>query len=469
MKLRLKVATVLGAIASVITLGVSNHVTPAAQIAIPVRPPLSALGDQLFHDTTLSEPAGMACVTCHDPSTGFSYPESDVNDQMGPVPGIIQGRFGNRKPPSAAYAPYLLSGTPTYDPNVQAFTGGLFWDGRAPDAVVQAKAPFLNPNEMNNLVHGLGSPTLVVLKIRYGPSGPLFKAVFGNLVFSLPPEQIYPLVASAIAAYEKSAAVSPFSSKYDAYLAGKATLTDQEMLGLRLATGTWTGRPGGLSFPVSAHCMDCHGISRDLSKAPDLWTNSCYANLGVPKNQNNPYYTMTNQSNPGFNPLGAQFIDYGLGDYLYPLLGKPVADLAENDPLQIDGTFKAPSLRNVDKRPYPGFVKAYMHNGVFKSLKQVVHFYNTRNLTTMAGEVIDFTQPDPYANLVGTPLWPTPEWASPVSLINPTGKINGPNIGGMGSEQVGNLRLSPSAEDAIVAFLQTLSDGYFKPGPTKAP
>jgi cytochrome c peroxidase len=41
------------------------------------------------------------------------------------------------------------------------------------------------------------------------------------------------------------------------------------------------------------------------------------------------------------------------------------------------GKYETPTLRNVDKSPRPDFVKAYMHNGYLKSLKEVVHFYNT--------------------------------------------------------------------------------------------
>jgi cytochrome c peroxidase len=115
-------------------------------------------------------------------------------------------------------------------------------------------------------------------------------------------------------------------------------------------------------------------------------------------------------------------------------------------------------------------VKNYMHNGFFKSLKQVVHFYNTRNLTSYPGEVIDFTQPNPYANLKGTPLWPQPEVPSPVTLTNPTGAPPLPSgvtppAGTNGYGQIGNLGLTPQQEDDVVAFLATLSDGYTKPNP----
>jgi len=44
------------------------------------------------------------------------------------------------------------------------------------------------------------------------------------------------------------------------------------------------------------------------------------------------------------------------------------------------GRFQVPTLRNVDKRPYPEFVKSYGHNGYFRSLKEIVHFYNARDV-----------------------------------------------------------------------------------------
>jgi cytochrome c peroxidase len=213
-----------------------------------------------------------------------------------------------------------------------------------------------------------------------------------------------------------------------------------------------------------AQCVLCHGIPDDPSQGPDLWTNTCYANVGVPRNPDNPYYTETNsRTDPaGYNPLGYDFVDIGLGDYLYPEMGLPSGNEGpgnngQGDFLAINGAFKAPTLRNVDLRPYSGFVKAYFHNGVFKDLKTVVHFYNTRNLTTKPGEVIDFTQPNPYANLEGTPLFPEPEYPSPVTLQNPQG------LPGSSAAQVGNLGLTDQEENDIVAFLQTLSDG-FQPG-----
>ncbi|MEI8281967.1 MAG: cytochrome c peroxidase [Armatimonadota bacterium] len=359
-----------------------------------------ALGRELFRDKTLSNPVGQACISCHDPSTGFTFPDSNVNKTSGMAPGAVQGRYGNRKPPSIAYAPFMKKGIPYYDNKAVAWVGGLFWDGRARNAFDQVRFPFYNPNEMNNQVHNVGRPDVVANKLRSGPLANLFKKAYGPNVFSLIPEKIFDKVAEAIVAYEASPEVSPFTSKYDAYLEGKADLTPDELLGLRLTTGTLRGRPGGFPFRKSAHCMDCHGESTDLHKGPDLWTNSCYANLGVPRNNASPYFKMTDrQGNPdGYNAQGDQYIDLGMAGFLYPYYGWSPRKPHGPDPLQLIGTFRAPTLRNVDKRPYPDFVKSYMHNGYFKSLKDVVHFYNARNLTDSMGELIDYTKPDPYGS-----------------------------------------------------------------------
>jgi cytochrome c peroxidase len=422
------------------------------------------LGQLLFFETNLSTPAGQSCGSCHSPGAGFTFPTSSINEKYGVATGAVQGRFGFRSVPTVAYASFIAMGPPQYDPALTAFVGGLFWDGRATDLANQATFPFQNPNEMNDLVHNLGSPALVVQLLQRTPEARLFTEVFGPEIFSQPTSVVFNDLTVAIAAYEQSEQVSPFSSKYDAYIAGRTQFTAAELDGLRLVTGSWSGRPGGPPYKKMAQCVLCHGIPDDPSQGPDLWTNTCYANVGVPRNPDNPYYTETNsRTDPaGYNPLGYDFVDIGLGDYLYPEMGLPSGNEGpgnngQGDFLAINGAFKAPTLRNVDLRPYSGFVKAYFHNGVFKDLKTVVHFYNTRNLTTKPGEVIDFTQPNPYANLEGTPLFPEPEYPSPVTLQNPQG------LPGSSAAQVGNLGLTNQEENDIVAFLQTLSDG-FQPG-----
>ena len=129
-----------------------------------------------------------------------------------------------------------------------------------------------------------------------------------------------------------------------------------------------------------------------------------------------------------FNPLGAAFVDPGLGGIL----------LTRNDFLQLQrenyGMFKVPTLRNVDKKPSADFIKAYSHNGYFKSLKEIVHFYNTRDVLPVCGFE---------GSREGVNCWPLPELA-----------LN------MNTKEIGNLRLTDEEEDAIVAFLKTLSDGF---------
>jgi cytochrome c peroxidase len=91
----------------------------------------------------------------------------------------------------------------------------------------------------------------------------------------------------------------------------------------------------------------------------------------------------------------------------------------------------------VDLRPYPGFVKAFGHNGYFKSLKRIVHFYNTRDvLPPCPSDMAD--RQAKQAN-----CWPQPEVADNVNI-----------------DELGNLGLTDAEEDAIVSFMETLSDGY---------
>jgi len=89
----------------------------------------------------------------------------------------------------------------------------------------------------------------------------------------------------------------------------------------------------------------------------------------------------------------------------------------------------------VDKRPNDHFVKAYSHNGYFKSLEQIVHFYNTRDVLARCESI---NKPKPGVN-----CWPAPEVPENVNKT-----------------ELGNLGLTRGEEAAIVAFLKTLSDGY---------
>ncbi len=347
---------------------VENDLTPQEQ-----------LGRFLFHDTNLSNPPGQACVSCHDPQVGFTGPDQGANAAGAVYEGAEPGRYGNRKPPSAAYA-----GNSPVLHYQNTWMGGMFWDGRATGQTLndplaeQAQGPFLNPLEQN-----MSSAQDVIDKVIASSYSDLFTEVCTDSA------RYYECIGRSIAAYERSTEVSPFSSKYDYSLKGQAKLSAREKQGLALFNG-------------KARCAGCH--------APPLFTDYTYENIGVPRNPLNPFY-----NEPDWNPLGENWIDEGLGGFL-----KSGGDSNYQQEL---GKQKVPTLRNVDRRPNKNFVKAYAHNGYFKSLQEIVHFYNTRDIPD-AG-------------------WPLPEVAENINATD-----------------MGNLGLSHSEELAVVAFLKTLSDGY---------
>jgi cytochrome c peroxidase len=104
-----------------------------------------------------------------------------------------------------------------------------------------------------------------------------------------------------------------------------------------------------------------------------------------------PYYAEQQPDARGYaaNPAGSGYVDAGVGGFLSErdLLSHPSGVDARWHPLTADNMarFQVPTLRNVDKRPYPNFVKAHGHNGYFKSLKSIVHFYNTRDVLRRCG------------------------------------------------------------------------------------
>ena len=339
------------------------------------------LGKCIFFDEQLSEPKGQACSACHFPEAGFNG-VGDVNIAV--YEGAVSGRYGFRNPQSSAYASF--SPPFQYDKVKRAYVGGQFWDGRAKDLVEQAKGPFLNPVEQNN-----PSGEEVARKVCQSSYADLFKEVYGMDACDNP-SAAFDLIADAIAAYEASIESNRFSSKYDCYLkdSKKYPLSEQEASGLKL-------------FNTKGTCFSCHSSKAGPYSDKPLFTDFTYDNLGLPKNPDNPWYNMPSS----INPAGKDFIDYGLGS--------TVNDPAEN------GKFKVPTLRNIAVAP------PYGHNGIFKTLKEIVHFYNTAALPGM---------------------WPPPEVPE---NVNRTG--------------IGNLGLTEEEEDALVAFLQTLTDGYTPPSP----
>jgi len=313
------------------------------------------VGKLIFFDKNLSDPPGQACAACHGPEVGWTGPEFSINIDGGVYQGAVPGRFGNAKPPSAAYA-----GDSPVLSNVKdvGWVGGMFWDGRANGQKLgdplaeQAQGPFLNPLEQNN-----ADAQAVCLKVKKAPYAPMFNAAWGpnSLDCEKDVAGTYERIARSIAAFERSSEVSAYTSKYDAYLMEGVKLTSQEQKGLEL-------------FEGKAKCATCH-VSRSADGRPPTFTDYSYDNLGVPKNPMNPFYNELK-----YNPDGAKWVDLGLGGYLKAAGSKP-----EEYQLEL-GKHKVPTLRNVDKRASPDIVKAFGHNGYFKSLEQVVHFYNTRDV-----------------------------------------------------------------------------------------
>ena len=234
--------------------------------------PIEELGKQLFFDK-IASPDNMSCADCHIPEVGFTGPTSEINAHGAVYPGAVEQRFGNRKPPSAAYAtssPVLF-----FDEEEGIFVGGNFWDGRATGELLdnpaadQALAPFLNPVEQNN-----ASKEAVLEQVPKSNYAKLWEEVWEESISVETPldvEKNFNRIGLAIAAYEGSAEVNQFSSKYDLVMAGETKFTEEEDLGYDLFIG-------------KALCSECH--------PEPLFTDFTYDNLGVPRNPENPYYYM---------------------------------------------------------------------------------------------------------------------------------------------------------------------------------
>jgi len=370
------------------------------------------------------------------------------------------------------------------------FYGGNFWDMRAGGirlenpASEQAQGPPTNPVEMGNL-----DIATYVYKISISQEAPFFEAFWGkgslsSINFPQPDTANFaaipgpapspdPLLAKmsqadqnlviaafdhaaqSTAAYEAGPEVSPFSSKFDAALAGAATLTADELAGWNLFRG-------------KGQCNTCHLDGTENSTTPitpadaadvaPLFTDFTSSNIGTPQNFALPFLFENHPDQFGFvaNAAGLMYLDLGVGGFLANVslavtLGQqsgPGIGTGQNpNPAwavlapQFNGKVQVPTCRNVDLRPYPGFVKAYAHNGYFKSLKALVHFYNTRD-TLNGGVHLPAGQP---GLREGIDYWPFPEVNANVD------------------QTIGHLGLTDAEENQIVLFLQTLSDGFFVP------
>jgi cytochrome c peroxidase len=444
------------------------------------------LGKLMNFDRTISPNENVACASCHMPYAAFSGPIPSVNLTMIAYPGSVHFRAAKRTAQRYTYASYFP--TLQYDATQGLFFGGNFWDSRATGYLIrnpsaeQSQFPPVDPDEMGN-----PDTACIAYKLSLSKYKALFETVWGagslDIVWPSDTAQIcatpngaaslegntqpldlspgdrnransdYDHWAQSLNAYEHSLAVSPFTSKFDAYLAGKYKLTAKEDAGYKLFNG-------------KGNCNSCHLDGRSTAPAPTdtsaedtgvaanvtpLFTCFGSANEGLPKNPRVAFYYETTPDSVGYtvNPAGYSYTDYGLGTFLRSGYGSAPSPNStwRQFASTVDGQMQVMTARDAGfappqcpttEAPGPYFQKEFFHNGYIKSLKQLVHFYNTRDKYRMA--VSSGNCPAGTTEKVN--CWPEPEVSQNIDMTT------------------GNLGLTDQEENQIVAFLQTLSDGY---------
>ena len=303
----------------------ASTTTPSTGLSV-----IAAIGDQIFHDTSLSASRRMACASCHDPAHGHSSASADA---VVPAGGPGMATPGFRKAPSLNY----LNLTPAFFFDAEGTpTGGLTRDGKADSLRAQAATPFLSAHEMAN-----GDAAAAVARLRAASYADDFRRLFGASIFD-DPEAAFDRARVALQAYQLEAReFHPYDSKYDQFLAGRAALTSRELQGLAL-----------FNSPAKGNCAACHPSARGADGSPPLFTDFTYDNLGVPRNP-----AIAANADPAYFDLG--------------LCGPFRTDLANR--ADLCGAFKVPTLRNV------AVTAPYFHNGRFKTLKEAVSFYVRRD------------------------------------------------------------------------------------------
>ena len=454
---------------------------------------VEVLGKLLNFDLNISPFKNTACASCHMPYAGYSGPIPSVNLTMIAYPGTFHFRAGKRTAQRYTYSPDFP--VLEFNSTQAAFFGGNFWDARAtgyklqsPDAQ-QAQGPPVDTQEM-----GFPDTACIAFRLQTAVYKPLFLEVWGagSLDINFPgdteeicetpggaaafggsatpirlsPEDrtkandVYDHWAQSISFLERSPRVSPFSSKFDAFLTPTTSplhsnLTPDEMAGYKLFNG-------------KGNCNSCHldGLSTTLTSGQTdtgtpastrpLFTCFGYANLGLPLNPRDAFYYQTKPDFFGFipNPHGFGYRDLGVGTFLRSGFGSapnPNSAWVKFAPTS-DGQMQTSTARNValtppqcptTEAPGPYFQKEFFHNGYIKSLKQLVHFYNTRDLY-----MLNVTSGHcPAGTTEKVDCWPMSEVPNNIDMT------------------VGMLGLSDQEENQIVAFLQTLSDGFTTPYP----
>jgi len=346
-------------------------------------------GRLLFFDVRLSEPPGTACASCHDPGRAFT---GDNGSGLAVPRGSRPGTLGTRNAPTVMYLATSPGPGMSEKDGKAVPSGGFFWDGRAATLAEQTLGPLFSAHEMNNRDMGA-----LVAKVATSEAAAPLKRAYGAAVFA-DTASAGRAITAALAAFEQSPALSPFTSRFDAALRGQVRLTEQEERGRSLFVIAQKG-----------NCASCHSINPDSRDPRDsLFTDFAFHAPGVPRN----------------------------GD-----IAKPgVMDLGRCDALPADapgrtrwcGWFKTPTLRNV------ALTAPYMHNGRFANLREAVAFYATRD-----------TNPERW--------YPADKFDDlPLELRGNVDLETRPYHRKPGQRPA----LNDEEIDDIVAFLQTLTDGY---------
>lgn len=419
--------------------------------------PLKLLGKYLFFDK-ISLPSRQSCSSCHTPAAGGTNGVSGVNLHQVAVTGArphdpdstARGgtNAGGLKPPTNTYATFIpnFAIVPPFGP-----VAGNFWNGRATGEEVAAlnvlggtldrydiyltaatdqahASPFINPVEQ-----GLPDIIAVCEHVKSAKYAPLYSIAYDgeqiNCTAGRDVEVTFGRIALAIGAYQSSKDISPWDSKRDQALANDSDgvfplddFTEQENFGHDLFYGLQSELNPDRK---NAGCgLFCHRNGNIGGTTPqERYTGDGYFNIGTPRNVEIP-------GNP--EP------DVGV----FAMTGDP-GDI---------GHHKAPTLRNVDKRPGKGFVKALTHNGWFKSLESLVHFYNTSAIGRPTANSFGVTRcPDHIKtekDALANNCWPEPE--SDVGIIRFV---------------VGNLNLTLEEEAAIVSYMKTFTDSHTAKAP----
>ncbi|WP_067082708.1 MULTISPECIES: cytochrome-c peroxidase [Microbulbifer] len=461
---------------------------------------LKLLGKHVFFDTSLSSSGEMGCVTCHTPETGGTGGDSNVNLTQVAITGADPATVGRRKPPSNTYAsfvePFLPCdlGGPNNPPGVEQYCGGNFWDGRALGRPNIEGFPGAAPHIGEEVFHDIENPVVLgYAKYIGATTDQAINPIPNTVEQNMPRDQVCLTVQSSdyawlyelawdtplncsnviayngerhlditfkrlmmsVGAYQHSKDINSFTSKRDlairAELAcidsdfrdywnpsvctdvqtlqasnpdkeyGKFPLvlfTDQENLGHDLFYNVdlpFSPRESRDDIPA-AQCAFCHSDNPDTDDGSELlqtYMDQAYHNIGTPPNPE--------------VPLNGGILDGGM---------------SETTAIHRPGFFRTPTIRNIDKRPNRQFVKAYTHNGFFKSMKSIVHFYNTSQVKDRCEDVLPAETVLTEAVALANDCWPradVPATQSPPFLV-------------------GALGMTDAQEDAIVAYLQTLTD-----------